>query len=93
MNIEERSNGIILKIYVKPGSDHESLDIGNDIIFYTREKPERGKVNKALIRYLSRILKMPHENIKIVRGSKERNKILYIRNISKEEFLSKLREE
>ena len=43
--------------------------------------PEKGKANEALIKFLSESFKTPQSNIKIIRGSKSREKTVLIEKI------------
>ncbi|MFC1839019.1 DUF167 domain-containing protein [Thermodesulfobacteriota bacterium] len=49
--------------------------------------PVDGKANKALITLLSKLLKTPKKNIKIISGEKSRLKRIRINDISDDEFL------
>ncbi len=90
--VEEADRGIRVKIYVKPLSRKESLEYtGDELIFYTREKPVRGRANISLINFLSKTLNIPHENIKIVSGLKSRYKTLFIQGVSKDDFMRRIR--
>ena len=43
-----------------------------------REKPVRGKANKAVIEVLSKYFNVPMEKIRLIRGFRERSKIFEI---------------
>jgi len=84
---------IDIKIYVKPMKNKEKIYIsGGQIIYETPEKPIKGKVNKALIKTLSKKLGIPSTNIEIAAGLKARNKIIRIHGagINKEYVLKKI---
>ena len=90
--VEEVDRGIRVKIYVKPLSQRESLEYtGDELIYYTREKPVRSRANISLINFLSKTLNIPHENIKIVSGFKSRYKTLFMQGISKDDFMKGFR--
>ena len=44
-----------------------------------KEKPIKGRANKALVEILSLYFKTPKVNIRLIKGFKERNKILEIK--------------
>lgn len=46
--------------------------------------PEKGKANAALIALLSKYFKVPKSHITIVKGETSRNKIVEIKDLSKE---------
>ncbi len=84
---------IYLKIHVKPMKKKEKLYINNELIIYeTPEKPVKGRVNKALIKTLSKKLSIPSNNIEIVVGFKAQDKIIRLNNVdmSKEDILEKI---
>jgi uncharacterized protein (TIGR00251 family) len=69
---------MIIKIKVKPGScKQEIIKIkDNEFIVYLREKPENNKANLELIKLLKKHF---HKNIKIIKGLKNRNKIIELK--------------
>lgn len=71
---------MLIKIKVFPKSKKEEILKKSEDSFEIRikEKPERGEANDAAIRILSSFLKIPREKIRIIKGSKQRNKILKV---------------
>ena len=65
-------------ITVKPGSSQEKIvKTGeNEFTVYLRAKPHDGEANDALIKLLAKHFKIPKTSIKIIRGTKSRNKII-----------------
>ena len=47
-------------------------------IVYTKEKPEAGQANKAIITLLSRHLHVPQGKIHLIRGARQPHKIVEI---------------
>jgi uncharacterized protein len=69
-----------LFIKIKPNSKQskiEQLDNKNYII-WIKEPPIENKANLELIKALSKHLKIPKSNIKIVKGIKSKNKVIEI---------------
>ena len=90
-NLYETSKGIIINIYVKPGSAVEQLALENDdLIYYTKEPPIKGRANAALIRFLSKVLGLSVSGINIVYGSRKRSKRVLIRDIDLDKLIDLL---
>lgn len=76
-----------IKVKVNPRAQcTEIFDILEDGTYKIRinEPPDKGKANKALVKYLSKILSIPKSRIKIISGERSREKILKIQGIKKE---------
>lgn len=67
------------EVWVKPGAKQEKVETKGEILLvYVKEKPEKGKANKALVRILSDYFSCLREKIKIVKGEKSRKKVVVI---------------
>ncbi len=81
MSINETKDGTIITVFVKPNSPKFKIELdGNEIIVYSTEEPEKGKVNKEIIKELSRILKA---KVEIVSGFTSRQKQLFVKGMGK----------
>ena len=81
MNITETKDGAIITITVKTNASKFSVAIdGEDIIVRSTEEPLKGKVNKEILKELSRLFCTKAE---LVRGSTSRQKQILLQNISK----------
>jgi len=71
---------MLIKVKVFPSSKKEEICKKSEDSFEVKvkEKPERGEANKAVIGLLSSFLKIPKGKIKIIKGFKQRNKILKV---------------
>ena len=71
---------MLIKAKVFPNSKKEEICKKSEDSFEIRvkEKPERGEANKAVMGLLSSFLKIPKEKIRIIKGFKQRNKILKV---------------
>jgi len=71
---------MLIKAKVFPNSKKEEIFKKSEDSFEIRvkEKPERGEANKAVIGLLSFFLKIPKGKIRIIKGFKQRNKILKV---------------
>ena len=83
MKITETKNGAIIEVFVKPKSaKFEVLLEGDEVVVRCTEEPVKGKVNKELLKALSKFF---HTNVELVSGATSRQKRLLIRNLSKNE--------
>lgn len=81
MKITETKNGAIIEIFVKPNQPKFNIKIdGDEIIIFCTEEPVKGKVNKELIKELSKLF---HTQIEIISGLTSKQKRLLIKNTSK----------
>jgi uncharacterized protein (TIGR00251 family) len=87
----QKKHGAIIEIFVKPNQPKFNVKIdGDEIIVFCTEEPVKGKVNKELIKELSKLF---HAQIEIISGLTSKQKRLLIKNISKIETETLLRTE
>lgn len=69
---------MLIKIKVFPGSKKEEIIEKKEDSFdvKVKEKPFQGKANKAVLSLLSSYFNIPSKKIRIIKGFKERNKII-----------------
>ncbi len=80
-----------VSLRVIPGSSVVEVKIvGDEIKVKLHAKPEGGKANKELIELISKKLRIPRSNIKIVKGFSSRKKVLDIEGLTEEEILEGL---
>ncbi len=91
--VEEAREGVRIRVYVKPESNREALVLEEDeLVFYTEEPPIQGRANAALIRYLARVFNVNPGMVEIVRGARDRLKIVEIRGVDLETAIQRLAE-
>jgi len=91
--IEERREGVLLRVAVRPESSEDRIEIENgELVVYVSEPPIHGRANAALKRVLSRKLGVRTGEIEIVRGLRDRVKYVFIRGLSESEVRAKLEE-
>ncbi len=80
MYIEDREDGVILKVKIIPGSSRNALThpIGDKLVIKLTSPPVEGKANKLLMKFLGKKLGVAPSSISIVRGVASREKILFI---------------
>ena len=73
-----------MEVYVKLRSkEFKIVAEGEEIIVFCKEEPVKGKVNKELIKQLSRIF---HKNVKLVSGFTSKQKKVLIEDAEKTEI-------
>jgi uncharacterized protein len=83
MSITETKDGVILTVFVKPNSTEFKIELdGTEIVVYSTEEPVKGKVNKEIIKELSKLL---HAKVELASGATSRQKQLFIKGIDKHE--------
>ncbi len=81
MKLTETKDGTIIEIYVKPNSPKFEVTVEDDeIVVRSTEEPEKGKVNKEILKELSKLF---HSNVALVSGATSRQKRLLVRAASK----------
>jgi len=81
-NLNEKGE-VYLVIKVNPNSSETSFRQrmnNNTIKIDIKAQPEKGKANKELIKYLSKIFEVSKNNIKILSGISDRLKLIKIIN-------------
>jgi uncharacterized protein (TIGR00251 family) len=89
MKISETKEGTVIEVFVKPNSAKFDLMIdGDEILVFCMEEPVKGRVNKELIKELSRLF---HSKVEIVSGFASKQKRLLIKGTGKSEVERLLR--
>ena len=84
MKLTETKEGIIIEIFVKPNSPKFEIDIeGDEIIAHCTEEPIKGKVNKELVKNLTKLF---HKKVDLVLGVASKEKKMLIRDAKKQEI-------
>jgi uncharacterized protein (TIGR00251 family) len=90
MSIKETKDGTFITVFVKPNSPKFKVNLdGEEIVVYATEEPEKGKVNKEILKELSRLL---HAKVELAGGATSREKQLLAVGVTKgqvEQFLTK----
>jgi uncharacterized protein (TIGR00251 family) len=83
MKLLKTSQGTVLNVHVKPYSKEFRIKIEDDeLVVFCREPPEKGKVNKELIKELSRLFKKRAE---VLSGFTSKQKRILIKGATVEE--------
>lgn len=83
MKLVKSAEGVILEVYVKPKSKEFKILLENDkLVVFSHEAPLKGRVNKELVKELSRFFK---RRVDIVSGLTSSNKRVLVKGASVEE--------
>jgi uncharacterized protein (TIGR00251 family) len=84
MKITETKDGSVIEVFVKPKSERFEVHIeGDEIVVRCTEEPVKGKVNKELLKALSKLF---HTNVELVSGATSRQKRLLLKGMTKSEI-------
>lgn len=73
-------DGVVLKIRIAPNSAKNQLILSDDMIkLKITAQPIENKANKAVVEYLSKLLKVPKTSITILKGDTSKDKTLLLK--------------
>ena len=80
MKIFETKDGCVLEVSVKPRSKEFKIVLEDEeVVVFCREEPVKGKVNKELVKELSRLF---HKPVEFVSGFTSKEKRLLVRGVT-----------
>ncbi len=83
MKLTETKDGVIFDIFVKPHSSKFEVRVeGEEVVVLSTEEPEKGKVNKEIVKEFTKMFRRQAE---IVSGATSRRKKLFIASVDKAE--------
>jgi uncharacterized protein (TIGR00251 family) len=83
MKLLKTDQGVVLNVYVKPDSREFKIEVEDDeLVVHCKKAPVKGKVDRELIKELSRIFK---RKVEIISGFTSKQKKILIRDVSLEE--------
>ena len=83
MKLLKTAEGTVLDVYVKPDSKAFQIQVEEgELVVFCREAPVKGRVNRELIKELSRLF---HKRVEIISGFTSRQKKLLIKGAAKSE--------
>jgi len=89
MKLVKAKEGTVISVFVKPKQAKYSIAIdGDDILIFSTEEPVKGRVNKEILKALSKLFK---SEVEIMSGSTSRQKQILIKNVEKNEVECLLR--
>jgi uncharacterized protein (TIGR00251 family) len=85
---KDAKDGALLTIFVKPNQPKFKVELeGDEIIVHATEEPERGKVNKEILKELGKLL---HTPVELASGATSRQKQVFVRGLGKGEVEQRL---
>ena len=89
LKILKTDRGVILNVYVKPNSKKfKIIADNNEFVVFCRESPEKGNVNKELIKELSRLF---HKKVEIAAGFTSKQKKILVKDITEGEIIKHIK--
>jgi len=89
MNVKETKDGAVIEVFVKPNSSKFKITVDDgEIVVFCTEQPVKGKVNKELMREVSKLF---HAKVELVSGLTSKQKRLLIKGVAKNEVEQILR--
>ncbi len=89
MSLRETGEGVILSIFVKPNSPKFKIEFdGGEVVVYATEEPEKGKVNKEIIKEAGKLLGC---KVEIISGLASKQKMLLLKGATKTQVEDTLR--
>lgn len=83
MKLQKVSGGVVVAVFVKPNSKQFGLKVECDeLVVLCRESPVKGRVNRELIKELSKVFK---NRVEIVAGFTSRQKKVLIKGLNTDE--------
>jgi uncharacterized protein (TIGR00251 family) len=84
MKLIETKDGTIIEVFVKPNQPKFGVKIdGDEIVVFSTEEPVKGKVNKEIIKELSRLF---HAEVELISGATSKQKQLLVKGVEKSEI-------
>ncbi len=83
MKITETKNGAVIEVFVKPNQPKFGVKVdGDEVIILCTDEPVKGKVNKEVIKELSKLF---HAKVELVLGFTSKQKKLLITGVTTNE--------
>ncbi len=84
LDIKETEEGSLLSLKAQPGAVRNAINGVHDgcLKVQVTTPPDKGKANGAIIKLLSKELRIPKTDVEIVKGVKSRNKVVLFHGIT-----------
>ena len=81
MNLVETKDGIIMEVFVKPNQSEFKVTLeGEDIVILSTKEPAKNKVNKEIIKELTRLF---HTEVRLLSGATSKEKKFMVQDLTK----------
>ena len=83
MKLTETKDGTVIEVCVKPNQPKFKIEIdGDEIVVFSTEELVKGRVNKDIVKELSKFF---HTNVELVSGSTSKQKRLLLQGLDRTE--------
>ena len=92
LDIRDHKSGCTLRLAVRPGASRTRVLGERDgaLRLAVAAPPEKGKANKAALRFLAKTLNLSRAKLELVGGEISRNKVVLCRQLRSEELRARL---
>ncbi len=92
MTEDKNNTSTRLHVRVTPGASQNEVRGFTDGVLYVKVAalPDRGKANRELIDYLSRILDINKSSLHLLKGHTSRNKVIAVDRLSLEDIIRRI---
>ena len=87
MKVLKTKDGVVLEVHVKPKSRNFRIQVNDEIVILCKQPPVEGKVNRELIKELSKTFR---RKVEVVSGFRSKTKKILIKHADEEEVLKVL---
>jgi uncharacterized protein (TIGR00251 family) len=91
---QEKSGALLLHLRVQPNASRSEIAglHGPRLKIRLQSPPQDGKANRELIRFLSKLLKIPKSSLDLIRGQTSRDKTIRLKDITVDQVTSAVEE-
>jgi uncharacterized protein (TIGR00251 family) len=91
---QEKSGALLLHLRVQPNASRSEIAglHGQRLKIRLQSPPQDGKANRELIRFLSKLLKIPKSSLDLIRGQTSRDKTIRLKDITVDQVTSAVEE-
>jgi uncharacterized protein len=88
MSIKETKDGVLISIFAKPNSSKFKIELdGGEIVVHATEVPEKGKVNREIIKEMTRFFGV---KVELVSGTTSKEKQFYLIGLTRQQAEKRL---
>jgi uncharacterized protein len=89
-SVSSHPHGVTISLHVQPKASRTALagEVGGSLKLRVAAPPVDGAANDEIVRFLSKLLRVPKSSIEIVSGVRSRKKVVLITGIEVEEVFA-----
>ena len=90
--VSSHPRGVTISLHVQPKASRTEVvgRVGDSLKLRVAAPPVEGAANDEIVRWLSRLLRVPKSSIEIVSGDRSRKKVVLVTGIGTDEVLTAL---